>query len=163
MKGKRVKITIVLSGLALVFAGFNYLLLANSRIQQDPEPSSSAPNISSLVLQTIAFVGLIIILIYASIYILRRFVYNRPHGRSGSALKILNISPLIPKKSVCVVKMVDRILVLGLTETAISPLAEIKDPETRNEWEKALELPSSRSSSAFAKKLSSLMGSQSGH
>jgi flagellar biogenesis protein FliO len=155
-KKKRTRLTLILGGAAVMVAGINYLVFGRVQVQPDPENIGTSPDFSNLAFQTIALMGLIILLIYVVVSVMRRFLYNRSPGRGNSAFEILSVSPLIPKKNVCVVKMVDRILVLGLTDAGISPLTEIVDPETRHAWENAFRAQAAPSG-IFAEKLNKLI------
>ncbi len=157
MKFTKKKITILLTTLTIFLAGINYLLFGYSKNSGDVAQASALPNFTELVFQTLVLLGFIILIIYIVLFLLRKYVYKSQGGNSGNALEILNISPLIPKKSVCVVKMVDRILVLGLTESGISALTEIEDPERQDKWERALKNSASGNSSPFARQLASFL------
>jgi flagellar biosynthetic protein FliO len=83
-----------------------------------------------MVLKTFGLLVVIIALIILTLSIVRRFV--RPSGRiaSGSgSLKVVGTLFLEPKKGIYLVKIVDRMLILGVTEGNISILEKVKDTD----------------------------------
>ncbi|MCH8124653.1 flagellar biosynthetic protein FliO [candidate division KSB1 bacterium] len=152
-KKTRKKITIVLVVLAFLMAGVNYILLGHGQVPAEQQSPATVPNFTELIFQSIILLGFIILLIYFILYLLKRFVYKNPAQHSNNAFEILSITPLIPKKSICVIKMVDRILVLGLTENAISPITQIDNPDQRREWEAAFKNSGGSTARSFSAQL----------
>lgn len=151
------KLTTVFLILPLLLAGMNYILFGFGKAQTGEQNAPAGLNFTELVLQSLVFLGFIILLIYGIVYFLKKVVYKNHNQQSSHAFEILSITPLIPKKSLCVVKMVDRILVLGLTETGISPVTQIDNPDQRKEWETAFKNPVGANATTFATHLSKLL------
>jgi len=133
MKKRRRVITFLLAGLMPPLIGLNVLLFG--RMPGTSAGGNSAPGFLALAVKMAVLLGAILVLIYITFYLLRRFVYRGGFGSGNGQVEVLQIAPLMAKKSLCVVRVVDRILVLGLAENSISMLTEIKSPEQRKHWE----------------------------
>ncbi len=78
------------------------------------------------------FIALIVILglIYAAVYLMRRFWSRQITQPSTSNLfSILGVLHLSPKKTIYMIGMPGRILILGVSENRIEMLSEITDQE----------------------------------
>ncbi|MBI5867644.1 MAG: flagellar biosynthetic protein FliO [candidate division Zixibacteria bacterium] len=69
--------------------------------------------------------ALVIGLIWATLWVARRFLKGKVTGRGEAGLKVRERLFLAPKKSIEVVTIGDRVLVLGVTENQISMLTEL--------------------------------------
>jgi len=74
-------------------------------------------------------VGIIVVLIYFSLWFLNKYVYHRKSLPGQQQIEVIGTTPLGPKKFIYLVKVFDRILVLGVTDNQISNLTEIADAE----------------------------------
>jgi flagellar protein FliO/FliZ len=76
--------------------------------------------------------GVVIGLIYLTMWALRRFMLGSQAGarvaRLPGRLEVLDTTHLAPNRTVYLVEVADRVLVLGATQTTLSTLAEIKEP-----------------------------------
>ena len=83
-----------------------------------------------LSLRNISYVLIVIGLLILFLHFLRKFV-NRPVGpaSAGEHFQVLQQFHLGPKKSISLVKIYDRLLFLGVTETTITTLLEITGEE----------------------------------
>ena len=86
----------------------------------------------SLTFDLIVKLGLVIGLIYLTMWALRRFMLG-PQAAAKAAklvgrLEVLDTTHLAPNRTVYLVEVADRVLVLGATQTTLSTLAEIKEP-----------------------------------
>ena len=82
------------------------------------------------LLQAFGSLVIVILLVFAILFFVKKFVYKDFTGFSKKAnlsFKILSQVSLLPKKSIFLVKVFDRILVVGVTDTAINTLSEIND------------------------------------
>ena len=70
----------------------------------------------------------VIALIYATAAVARRYLLRAP-SFSRSAVRVLDTTSLAPKKSVYLLEIGSRVLVVGSTESSLSILAEFTDPE----------------------------------
>ena len=77
-----------------------------------------------------SWISSVIGLLLLFLYLLRRFLY-RPMGviSSRGQFELLQQFHLGPRKSICLVKVCDRLFLLGVTETSITRLSEIDNPE----------------------------------
>ncbi len=79
------------------------------------------------------FSALIIVIgcIYGGIYLLKRVMNRRFHGNgSFHALEVLETTHIGPKKMVSLVRVGNKAVLVGMTETTISPLAELDTEQT---------------------------------
>ncbi|MBN2290107.1 MAG: flagellar biosynthetic protein FliO [Candidatus Glassbacteria bacterium] len=77
-----------------------------------------------------AAIFIVIGLLLLFLYLLRMIIYRPPGVISGGGqFEILRQFHLGPRKSLCLVKVCDRIFLLGVTETSITRLMEVDDPE----------------------------------
>ncbi len=160
MKTKSISKKISLFFLIIIstFSGAFFLLSGNQSEQTSPAWSESVPGFWSLVFKTIILLGFIIVLIYALLFLLRKFVYHKNFKKTNNSIQVLEYMPLVAKKSLCVVKVIDKILVLGISESNINKLAEVNDPEQQKKWLEALSLKSAKKTGSFAEQLQNILG-----
>ena len=141
-----------------LFSGTYFLLFGRQYQDGTVIQSDSSPSFLVLLFKTILLLGFIIVLIYGILYLLKRFVYQKNFGKSSKSIEMLEFSPLIGKKSLCVVKVVDRILVLGVSESGINKLSEIDDVEVQKKWLSSLNPQPVKKSGNFAEYLQNFIG-----
>ena len=81
-----------------------------------------------MILKTFGLLVVIIALIILTLNVMRRFI--RPGGGSGrtsDSLKVIGTLFLEPKKGIYLVKVVDRLLILGVTDGSISFLEKVPE------------------------------------
>lgn len=71
----------------------------------------------------------VLALIYLTAALARRYLLKVPVTGRG-LVRVLEASPIAPRKAIYVVEVGGRVLVLGATETTMTTLAEITDAET---------------------------------
>jgi len=83
-----------------------------------------------LSLRNISYVLVVIGLLILFLHFLRKFI-SRPMGTTsvGGHFQVLQQFHLGPKKSISLVKVYDRLLLLGVTETTITTILEITEEE----------------------------------
>ena len=114
------------------------------------------PDTSQLLLRTSGALLLIVVLIFAVVFVLRRYVFSRNGSGPGSGeVRVLNSTFLGPKKSIHLVKVLNRILVLGVSDTQIATLSEFKAEEAE---EFLVQDVSGRKEQSFAGILQTLTG-----
>lgn len=90
---------------------------------------NSLPGFSEMVLPSMTRIGfsllLIIGIIYAVVFLMKKFTGKR-FGASGRAknIQLIEQTYLAPKKSVCLLKLGERAVVVGITETNVNLLTE---------------------------------------
>ena len=83
-----------------------------------------------LSLRNISYTLIVLALLIIFLHFLRKFVQRPISGVSpGEHFRVLQQFHLGPKKSIALVKLFDRLLLLGVTETSITTLSEISDVE----------------------------------
>ena len=118
---------------------------------EEDTPKSPFSSTPWLIVQVVLYLALIVGLIYLTLYVLRKYVYRPPlQGAAQAHLRVLTSVFVAPKKAIYLVKVVDRILVLGATDSGMTTLAEITDPEAIGRLEAALQADSGRSDKTFA-------------
>jgi flagellar biosynthetic protein FliO len=93
-----------------------------------PLPGES---IGTYVIRMVLSLLVVVVLIYAAVYVFRRL--SGPRAAGGGiqrSIRVLGHYYLGPRKALYLVEIVNRILVLGITGTSIQLVTEIKDPET---------------------------------
>ena len=90
---------------------------------------SAAPSVTEMVMPSIGRIvlslGIIILVIYATVFLLRKLSGGKVSGGRGKTIQVIEQTYLAPKKSVCLVKMADRAVLIGVTDTTISLLTEL--------------------------------------
>lgn len=99
---------------------------------------SNVPDSFSLMVRMAVSLGVVLLVIWGALVLLRRMTGGSGVGRGASNIRVLDRSYLAPKRAVYVVQVGNRTLALGVTDTQISPLAEL------NEGEFPTELPAQR-------------------
>ncbi len=97
-----------------------------------------AGSMTWMVLKTAGLLIVIVALIVLTLSLLRRVI--RPAGRGASgqgALQVIGTLFLEPKKGIYLVKVVDRLLILGVTEGNISILEKVAEKSEMEKMEQA--------------------------
>jgi len=89
--------------------------------------TSSGPSFISLLARLVFALVLIVGLIYASTYVLKRFSYTSKKRLGGSDIEVLQTGYIAPKKAIYMVKVQSKILVLGVTDSNINLLTELPE------------------------------------
>ena len=118
--------------LALIILLFFLNILISAQTTETPQLTSTNNfDLGGWMIKMGLFLGLIIGLIYVSLYLLKRYVYRPISNNSGGVFQILESTSIAPKKSLLLVKVLDRLLVLGVSESQINALAEIEEASVR--------------------------------
>jgi len=117
-----------------VIVACTLLLAMSSTFGQDQTEPISVPQISeelwpSMVKMVVA-VAAIVILIYVFAILAKRFSLSRS-GRfgGGGSLHILERSYFSPKKFICLARVGEKVLLLGISESSINLVADVSDQE----------------------------------
>ena len=100
-----------------------------------------------LMVKTLLSLAAVLGLMFGLLFALKRFVYRgRPAGASTVEIEILGQRVLQPKRSVYVLKVMEKVIVVGMTEHGMQALAEVEDVRCANATGEQAEpaLPASR-------------------
>jgi flagellar biosynthetic protein FliO len=93
----------------------------------DTLSASPTTGLTESVLPSITRLGLsllaIVVIIYATVFLMKKLSGNKI-GR-GRTIQIIEQTYLAPKKSVCLLKLADRVVLVGITENNINMLTEL--------------------------------------
>lgn len=88
-------------------------------------PSLTESIVPSLVRIALSL-GVIVAIIYVTVLVLRKLSGNRFGGRRGTAVQIVEQTYIAPKKSICLLRLADRAVLVGVTDTSINLLTEME-------------------------------------
>ncbi len=110
--------TVVAGGSAPLTAAMDTTTyVGTSSLIQDSVPSLARIVVALLV---------IVVIIYAAVFLLRRLSGSRLSGGRGKTIQVIEQTYLAPKKSVCLLKLADRAVLIGITDTSINMLTELE-------------------------------------
>lgn len=107
------------------------------------------------ILRVIFILGLILFLIFAAIWILKKVSPGVMRGTQGNVIKILSSTYLGPKKALYLIEVFDRVILVGMTDNSVNALAEFTDRDKIGEYIERKSLKSA--GSGFASILSSFL------
>ncbi|MEZ5359883.1 MAG: flagellar biosynthetic protein FliO [Candidatus Zixiibacteriota bacterium] len=101
---------------------------ATNDFEADAEPVG-VPSVSEEILPSLSRIGfsllIIIAIIYGTVFLLKRLSGQRMGGGArGKTVTVIEQTYIAPKKSVCLLKMADRAVLVGITDTNINLLTE---------------------------------------
>jgi flagellar biosynthetic protein FliO len=83
-----------------------------------------------LFFKTFLSLGLVIGLIVVVLYLMKKFLYGgRAANIASGNMKLLGHLAIQPKKVIYLVKVVDKVFVVGVAENSMQMLGEINNPE----------------------------------
>lgn len=83
------------------------------------------------VIKMVSALVVVVICIYGGIYLLKRMMYGNNRQRSRAALlEVIETTHVGPKKTLSLVRVADRSVLVGVTENQISVLTELDADET---------------------------------
>lgn len=138
----RLLILITLLGLVIMFSG-----MLSSSGSSEPMSNLAGNNLSDItdssarpesyfdafgpVVRMIAALLFVILCIYFGLFILKRMTGRQDRGLIGNdSLKVLQTAYLAPRRSVSLVKIANRSILIGVTENQLSLLSELSEEET---------------------------------
>jgi flagellar protein FliO/FliZ len=99
-----------------------------NQIGETENEAGEMPSLTESVLPSLTRIAIsliiIVAIIYATIFLLKKLSGNRIGGRKGKAIEVVEQTYLAPKKSVCLLKLADRAVLVGITEQNINMLTE---------------------------------------
>jgi flagellar biosynthetic protein FliO len=95
-----------------------------------PAPTVTGPNMTALSVKLIGSVALVVGLLYAAMYAVRRFGPGfKLGGIRQNAISVLHKRHIAPKKAVYILKIGRRAMVVGVTDSQINHLADLTDED----------------------------------
>ncbi len=83
------------------------------------------------ILKMLSALALVLGLMVAALYVLKKFMNKTGGGVEGDEfVKIISTRYLGPKSSIVILDVLGRVIVVGVTNQQIAPLAEIEDRES---------------------------------
>jgi flagellar protein FliO/FliZ len=124
-------------GAALALGLFGLTLLPAPRVAESvpglvPEPV----NDWGLAARVLLNLGLVVGLIYGSLYLLRRWQGGAPGARPARQLAVLETTRLAPRQAVHLLRVGERTLLIGATDQSVTLLAEM-EPQAEAEADAA--------------------------
>ncbi len=111
-----------------------------------------------LVIKSFLTLVLIVVLMFGILVVVRKYLYVKPHFVDDN-LKVLTSLHLQPKKAVYLVKVFDKVMLVGVSDNSIAALGEITDSDVLHKLES---IESTRHGKGFAEILSSWIPSGKG-
>ncbi len=126
----------------------------------DEEPKTLGPTPAQYVQ---VFIGLAVVLlvIWGLSLVLKRFVQVKGLAGSSENLKVLYTLSLTPTRTLYLVRLADRVLLIGAGEGGLRTLAEISDPEEVSLILRDIEFKGNFDLNPFRSRLNSMMGEES--
>jgi flagellar biosynthetic protein FliO len=139
--GRLLKRRRTLVGLGVLASLFVILALVSSAatgqagkppvLQSDQAPAEVPDaGIGGMTLKVVGTVVLLIVVLYAGMYVMR--VLSGRTGKGGfdsGAISVLHKSHIAPKKAIYVIRIGDRAMVVGVTDSQINHLADLSQEE----------------------------------
>ncbi len=91
-----------------------------------------------LILRTFLTLIFIIGLMFAMLFVARKYFFARPRFANEN-MKILTSMNLQPKKAIYLIKAFNKVMLVGVSDNAISSLGEITDSDVLRSLEAAVE------------------------
>ena len=111
-----------------------------------------------LAIKTIASLVFVLFLMGVVLYVLKKYLFSKTLlSHSGVEMRVVGSLSLQPKKTIQLIKVVNKFFVVGITDQSISPIAEISDEETRQLLEN-VEQSHLRSTKSFSEYFSEHLG-----
>ncbi|MGB9591930.1 MAG: flagellar biosynthetic protein FliO [Candidatus Kryptoniota bacterium] len=82
-----------------------------------------------LIIKSLITLLLIIGLMFGLLIVAKRFFLAKPK-QGNSEVRVLNMIALQPKKAIYFVKVLNRIILVGVSDNAIASLGEVGDPDS---------------------------------
>lgn len=120
-------------------------------------PATPAIDTFSVFLETVAVVAGLTLLLYFGLKWYRSAIYGKNAGRQKTQITLLGSSIIAPKKSVSVVRVLDHLLVLGLSDENMNVLLDVPVEDLSDELKQSLGRSQNVSGASFKNLLDSWM------
>lgn len=102
------------------------------------QPMISASTATSSIIKMITALAVVVVCIYVGIWLLKKLTSRRySSGRKAFMLEVLETAYIDPKKSLSLVRVADRSVLIGVTDNQISVLTELDTELTKAAMEAA--------------------------
>ena len=131
----------------------------SSRIFLPPTAVDSL-DVYGALFKTIGILAVLTLILYFALRIYRKSAYGNARPSRAFSARLLGTSIIAPRKSVCVVQVLDHLLVLGLSGDQMNVLLEVPVTQLGDELKKNLLDNKDASQPNFKKALDSLLGNR---
>lgn len=100
--------------------------------ETQPLTAEPDPGVYSAVAKMLSALGVVILLAYGALYALRRMMGKRHGGGSNSSLEVLQTTHVGQHKTISLVRVGQRSVLVGVTDQQISTLTELDAQETED-------------------------------
>ena len=98
-----------------------------------------------ILVKTLLSLGAVIALMFGVVYLLRKYVYQGSQSSTSLvAIDVLGQRALAPKRSVIILKVLQTVLVVGISDNGMQTLATIDDERTLAELDQQLKVRESK-------------------
>ena len=111
----------------------------------------------ALFFKTLGFVIILALILYLFLRVYRALTFGNGLSRRSPQIRILSSSAIGPKKSLCLVNVLDNLLLLGITDGQISVLLQVPSKELNEDLRDALLKPYGNSETNFRKLFNNLL------
>jgi len=84
--------------------------------------------LAGAVVQMLVWVGVVVVFIYAAVYLIRRYVPSARNMFGSGVLKVVGRTYVSSKQCILLVKVGPKYVMVGVTGTSMTPLAEVAEP-----------------------------------
>jgi len=105
------------------------LMLAYAQQAERPE-LPGMPSLLGAGVRIFLALVLVVAILVGGAYLMKKLLSRTPIGSAESPVRLIYQQSLGPRRSICLVKVLDKVLVLGVTGTSISPLMTLEGEET---------------------------------
>ncbi|MBD3401813.1 flagellar biosynthetic protein FliO [candidate division GN15 bacterium] len=129
-------LVVALCGLVMIgSSGVEAEGTTNSLAEVKANAGNGGANVASgspfgALFKMIAALVIVIACIYGGLYLLNRQMKRRQFGKAGGTLDVIETAFVGPKKTVSLVRIADRAVLVGVTDNQITVLTELSEPET---------------------------------
>ena len=93
------------------------------------QPMTGKSEAAASLMKMLVALAVVIVCIYVGVFLLKKLVVKRQMGRgAGSLLQVIETAYIDPKKSLSLVRVADKSVLIGVTDNQISVLTEL-DPQ----------------------------------
>jgi len=100
-------------------------------VVEDDDERTNPPGVPGTgpVVKMLLWVGVVIALIYGGVYLIRRYVPSARNMFGSGVLKVVGRTYISSKQCILLIKVGAKYVMVGVTGTSMTPLAEVSDPD----------------------------------